>query len=91
MHRDNRQTLEERVVQAAEAALADHGYVSLIDLFTGMRLLQPAHVESWRKGRLEFLEPWIQGNPNKIPVHIPAMGERQRAEAQRDPLRARRA
>jgi hypothetical protein len=58
--------LANRVVQAAEAALADHGYVSLIDLFTGMRLLQPVHVESWRKGRIEFLEPMIQGSPHKI-------------------------
>src|SRR6516225_5186976 len=60
------QSLEERVVQAAEAALADHGYVSLIDLFTGMRLLYAGHVESWRKGRLDFLEPWIQGSADKF-------------------------
>ena len=66
MARDSRQALEERVIQAAEAALADHGYVSLIDLFTGMRLLSPGNVESWRKGRIDFLEPWIQGSPDKI-------------------------
>ena len=54
------------MVQAAEAALADHGYVSLIDLFTGMRLLYAGHVEDWRKGRLDVLEPWIQGSPQKI-------------------------
>src|SRR5260370_12742301 len=66
MPRENSQSLEERVVQAAEAALADHGYVSLIDLFTGMRLLYAGHVEAWRKGRLDFLEPWIQGSPNKF-------------------------
>ena len=65
MQRDNRAAIETRVVQAAEAALADHGYVSLIDLFTGMRLLLPVHVESWRKGRIEFLEPMIQGSPQK--------------------------
>jgi hypothetical protein len=54
MQTDNN-ALAKRVVQAAEAALADHGYVSLIDLFTGMRLLTPGSVESWRKGRIEFL------------------------------------
>jgi hypothetical protein len=66
MPRENSQSLEERVVQAAAAALADHGYVSLIDLFTGMRLLYAGRVEDWRKGRLDVLEPWIQGSPNKI-------------------------
>jgi hypothetical protein len=48
MHPDNKDALRKRVVQAAEAALADHGYVSAIDVFAGMRLLQPAHVESWQ-------------------------------------------
>ena len=66
MARDHRQTLEERVVEAAEAALADHGYVNAVDVLTGMRLLSPSHVESWRKGRLDFLERWIQGNLDKI-------------------------
>ena len=66
MAQNGGQSLEERVVQAAEAALADHGYVSLIDLFTGMRLLYAGHVESWRKGRLDFLEPWIQGSADKF-------------------------
>ena len=54
------------MVQAAEAALADHEYVSAIDVLTGMRLLSPATVESWRKGRLDFLERTIQGSPDKI-------------------------
>jgi hypothetical protein len=58
--------LEERVVEAAEAALYDHSYVSAIDLFTGMGLLAPSHVENWRKGRLPCLEAVIQGNLSKI-------------------------
>jgi hypothetical protein len=66
VHLDNKGVLTKRVLQAAEDALADHGYASLIDLFTGMRLLSPVHVESWRKGRIEFLEPMIQGSPDKI-------------------------
>src|SRR5450755_1713829 len=66
MHRNNRQTLEERVTQAAEAALADHDYVSVIDVLTGIRLLEPVHVESWRKGRIPFLESMIQGSAEKV-------------------------
>ena len=66
MKPDNQDALKQRVLQAAENALADHGYVSLIDLFTGMRLLEPVHVESWRKGRIDFLERMLQGSANKI-------------------------
>jgi len=59
-------SLEKRVVRAAEAALYDHSYVSAIDLFTGMGLLAPSHVENWRKGRVRHLEAVIQGNLSKI-------------------------
>jgi hypothetical protein len=58
--------LEERVAQAAEAALSDHGYVSPLDVFTGMGLLAHAHVEDWRNGRVPHLEPFIQGSETKI-------------------------
>jgi len=66
MHPKPSRTLEERVVAAAEAALAQHGYVSPIDVFTGMGLLASSHVESWRNGREPFLESLIQGSENKI-------------------------
>jgi hypothetical protein len=56
----------ERVVEAAEAALSERGYVSSIDIFMRMGLLAPSHVESWRKGRLRYLEAAIQGNLSKI-------------------------
>ena len=89
MPRDGSQSLEERVVRAAEAALADHGYVSLIDLFTGMRLLYAGHVEAWRKGRLDVLEPWIQGKSSKdrslSMSPFPGSGRKQKGSAaQRD-------
>jgi hypothetical protein len=58
--------LEERVRQAAEAALAEQGYVSAIDVFTRMGLLALAHVDDWRRGRLACLEPAIQGSFDKI-------------------------
>jgi hypothetical protein len=66
LHPKRKETLEERVIRAAEAALARQDYVSAIDVLTGIRLLEPSHVEAWRKGRLDFLEDAIQGNPKKI-------------------------
>jgi hypothetical protein len=59
-------SLEERVVRAAEAALADHSYVSPIDVLTGMGLLAPSNVEAWRKGLLNYLREMIQGSPEKV-------------------------
>ena len=58
--------MRQRVVQAAEAALHDHQYVSAIDILTGTRVLEPTHLESWKKGRVDFLERVIQGNLSKI-------------------------
>jgi len=58
--------LKERVLNAAEAALADHQYVSPIDILTGIRLLHEVNVERWKKGRIDSLDEMIQGNPKKI-------------------------
>jgi hypothetical protein len=58
--------LEKRVISAAEAALAHQQYVSAIDVLTGTGLLASTHVESWRKGRIDFLERAIQANLKKI-------------------------
>lgn len=58
--------LERRVKRAAEHALADHKYVSAIDVLTGMGLLAPSNVEAWRKGRVDSLESVIQGSLEKI-------------------------
>jgi hypothetical protein len=65
VHPDNPTALERRVIQAAEAALAHHQYVSAIDVLVGMGLLAPAHIEYWRKGRVDCLEEEIQANPGK--------------------------
>jgi len=70
MHPQNKEAIEQRVVRAAEAALADHQYVSAIDVFTGMRLLDPTHVQAWRKGRVDSLERAIQGNLKKISLSM---------------------
>ena len=37
-----------------------------IDVLCGMGLLAPSRVDSWRKGRVDYLEQVIQGNPRKI-------------------------
>jgi hypothetical protein len=58
--------LEERVYRAAEASLVRQHYVSFIDVLCGMGLLASSAVDSWRKGRIDFLESEIQGSPNKI-------------------------
>jgi hypothetical protein len=56
--------------RAAEAALVRQHYVSLIDLLCGMGLLAPSAVDSWRKGRIDFLRSEIQGSPNNISSSI---------------------
>ena len=63
---DRQSRLEERVIRAAEAALSRQQYVSAIDVLCGMGLLLPMHVDSWRKGRVDYLERVIQGNLHKI-------------------------
>lgn len=65
MH-DNQKRLKQCALQAAEEALYKQQYVSLIDVFIGMKLLQPVHVEDWKKGRRPFLEKVIQENLSKI-------------------------
>lgn len=62
----NQSKLESRVHRAAEAALSRQQYVSAIDVLGGMGLLTSAQVDSWRKGRVDFLERVIQGNLKKI-------------------------
>ena len=59
-------SLEERVVRAAEAALAVQNYVSPIDILTGIGLLAPSNVGAWRKELINYLREMIQGSPEKI-------------------------
>jgi hypothetical protein len=66
LHSDRQHEFEQRVVRAAEAALSRQQYVSAIDVLCGMGLLAPSHVDSWRKGRVDYLERVIQGNLHKI-------------------------
>jgi hypothetical protein len=59
---------QERVEHAAEAALKRDGSVGPLELFQEMRLLQPVHVEGWRKGNEHYrvLQQWIQAGPEKF-------------------------
>jgi hypothetical protein len=63
---NSQERLLNRVVQSAETALADHSFVSAIDVLCGMGLLAHTQVEAWRKGQVDFLERVIQGNLHKI-------------------------
>jgi hypothetical protein len=58
--------LKQRIVSAAEATLAGRQYVTPIDVLTRSGLVSPNHVESWRKGRIDFLERAIQANLHKV-------------------------
>lgn len=57
---------KQRVLDAAEGALRAGGSVGPLELLQWMRLLSPSHVDAWKHGRLETLEPHIQGRPEKI-------------------------
>lgn len=58
--------LEQRVVRAAEAALAQRQYVSAVDVLVGLGWLAPSHVDAWRQGRVECLERTVQANLSKV-------------------------
>ena len=53
---------QERVERAAQEVLKRRGSVGPLELLQEMRLLQPCHVEGWRKGNEHYrvLQPWIQ-------------------------------
>jgi hypothetical protein len=62
--------LEQRVVRAAEAALAEQHYVSAIDVLVRLRWLAQAHLDEWRQGRVECLEQVLQVKPHKLATAI---------------------
>jgi hypothetical protein len=57
--------LEQRVTQAAEAALAEQSYVSAIDVLLRLGWLAPSHLDLWRQGRVECLERTVQAGLGK--------------------------
>ena len=57
---------EDRVVRAAEAALADQRYVCAVDIFIGLGWLAPSHVDAWRQGRIRDLETVVTAGLGKV-------------------------
>ena len=63
---NNRNALEQRVVKAAEAALAAKGYASPIDVLVGIGWLDASKLEQWRRGQVDYLERTVQTNLSRI-------------------------
>ena len=66
MSRKNRNTLADRVIKAAEAALAAQDYVSPIDVLVRIGWLDAGSVERWRRGQIDCLERVVQTNLPRI-------------------------
>jgi hypothetical protein len=66
MNRRNREKLADRIVRAAETALAAQYYVSPVDVLVGIGWLDPGMVNRWRRGQIECLEAAIQTNLARI-------------------------
>src|SRR5918996_5697796 len=66
MATDGDKRLEQRVIDAAEAALAARGYVTAIDVLTGIGWLPPSSERAWRHGRIPYLERGVTANLNKV-------------------------
>jgi hypothetical protein len=58
--------LDQRVVRAAEAALAQRRFVTAIDVLVGLGWLEPRRVDDWRQGRIAYLEATVTANLGKI-------------------------
>lgn len=66
MSRKNRTALADRVVRAAEAALAAQDHVSPIDVLVGIGWLDVGAMERWRRGQFDSLEGAMQIDPSRI-------------------------
>jgi hypothetical protein len=66
MSRKDRGTLAERIHRAAEAALAAQGQVSVVDVFVGIRWLDPRARRRWQQGQIDCLEEAMQVNSSRI-------------------------
>lgn len=66
MNPKNRKKLADRVVGAAERALADQKYVSAVDVLLGIGWLNPSTLKDWRLGRTDYLERVVQANLSRV-------------------------
>jgi hypothetical protein len=66
MSAKNRKPLADRVIEAAEAALAAQDYVSPVDVFIGIGWTESGTVRRWRQGQIDCLESAVQTNPSRV-------------------------
>lgn len=66
MTADKQDGLEDRVVRAAEAALAEEKFVTAIDVLEGLGWLPRVRVDEWRQGRIDYLERVVMVNLRKL-------------------------
>jgi hypothetical protein len=66
MNPKNRRSLAERVIKAAQAALAAQDHVSPVDVLVGIGWLDPTAVKRWRQGQIDYLECAVQTNLSRI-------------------------
>jgi hypothetical protein len=66
MDSERRRKLTDRVVGAAEAALAAQGFVAAIDVLGGLGWIDWGTVRRWRTGQIECLESAIQTSPARL-------------------------
>ena len=88
--RKSQRDLFGRVVKAAEAALADHSYVSCIDVLCGMGLLPPGTSIRGAKDKSIFSSDQFKGIPTRSVLlwRCSGGGASRRGSLQRNPLRS---
>ncbi|MFB9837774.1 DUF2293 domain-containing protein [Actinoallomurus acaciae] len=69
----SRESLQGRVVSAAEAALARSKAVSPIDVLTGIGWLPANRIDEWRQGRLGHLEQALGARPDRLAKAMTAL------------------
>ena len=55
-----------KIVRATASILAHGKVVAPVDVLVRMRVLDPPHLEDWRRGRVPYLERVIQGNLTRL-------------------------
>ena len=66
MNPENRKKLADRVIKAADTALAAKNYVSPVDVLVGIGWLDPAALKRWQQGQIDYLERVVQTNLPRI-------------------------
>ena len=66
MNKANRSKLAERVARAAEASLAARGFVSPLDVLSGIGWVETSAAKRWQQGQVDCLEHVTQSNLPRI-------------------------